>query len=151
MRYKYLPYQTRNTAHSDVSRGLRNALQPRSVHSGYYIVQRKDYVKPLIHLIRVCADIALISTSLPSSMLHLLHIIDNMVGQSILLGLLSFFVHGRSTICTTVPLTSVVMQSDLRYLLLRRRVHYIKRDASFFVATDPTILAYSSATFSKHY
>ena len=29
--------QTRNTAHSDVSRGLRNALQPRSVHSGYYI------------------------------------------------------------------------------------------------------------------
>ncbi len=58
------------------------------------------------------ADIAIISTSLPnpgSSMLHLLHIIDNMMDLSILLGLLPFFVHGRSTICTTVPLTSAVM------------------------------------------
>ena len=69
--------QTRNTAHSDVSRGLRNALQPRSVHSGYYIVQgephMEDYV-PRLHPVdpqaanppNQRADIALISTSLPN-------------------------------------------------------------------------------------
>jgi hypothetical protein len=83
-------------------------------------------LKPLIHLISVqilrlfqhpCPTLVL----LPLLMLHLLHIIDNMVDLSILLGLLPFFLHGRSTICTTVPLTSVVMQSDLRYLLLRCR------------------------------
>ena len=33
---------------------------------------------------------------LPSLMLHLLHIIDNMVDLSILLGLLPFFVHGKT-------------------------------------------------------
>ena len=54
--------QTRNTAHSDVSQGLRNALQPRSVHSGYYIVEAwrimslafiRLILKPLLHLISV--------------------------------------------------------------------------------------------------
>ena len=69
--------QTRNTAHSDVSRGLRNALQPRSVDSGYCIVQgephMEDYV-PRLHPVvpqdahppNQRADIALISTSLPN-------------------------------------------------------------------------------------
>ena len=68
---------TRNTAHSDVSRGLRNALQPRSVDSGYFIVQgephMEDYV-PRLHPVdpqdahppNQRADIALISTSLPN-------------------------------------------------------------------------------------
>ena len=55
-----------------------------------------------------------------------------MMDLSILLGLLPFFVHGRSTICTTVSLTSVVMQSDLRYLLLGRRFL-----CSHATATDP--------------
>jgi len=48
--------QIRNTTHSDVSRGLWNALHSRSVDSGYYIVQgephMEDYVprlKPVIH------------------------------------------------------------------------------------------------------
>ena len=43
-----------------------------------------------------------------------------------------------------------MMQSDLRYLLLRCRMRYIERDASFFMSMlqqlIPTILAYSSAT-----
>jgi hypothetical protein len=73
-------------------------------------------LKPLIHLINVqilrlsqhpCQTLAL----LPSLMLLLLHIIDNMVDLSILLGLLPFFVHGRSTICTTARSTLAVMQS----------------------------------------
>ena len=58
---------TRNTAHSDVSRGLRNAFQSRSVDSGYYIVQgephMEDYV-PCLH--PVDPQAALISTSLPT-------------------------------------------------------------------------------------
>jgi hypothetical protein len=40
---------------------------------------------------------------------------------------------------------------EARYVqpyLLRRRVRYIEKGASFFV---PTILAYSSTTFSRHY
>jgi len=113
--------QTRNTAHSNVSRGLRNALQPRSIHSGYYIVQGEphleDYV-PRLHPVdpqaanppNQRADIALISTSFPNPGAVTLikvtlaaHNLDNMVDLSILLGLLPFFVHGRSTICTTVP------------------------------------------------
>ena len=69
--------QARNTAHSDVSRGLRNALQPRSVDSGYYIVQGEPphgRLCPRLHPVdpqdahppNQRADIALISTSLPN-------------------------------------------------------------------------------------
>ena len=69
--------QIRNSAHSDVARGLRNALQPQSPDSGYYIVQgephMEDYV-PRLHPVdpqaahppNQRADIALISTSLPN-------------------------------------------------------------------------------------
>jgi hypothetical protein len=67
----------RNRAHSDGSQGLRNALQPQSVHSSYYIVQgephMEDYV-PRLHPVdpqaanppNQRADIALISASLPN-------------------------------------------------------------------------------------
>ena len=79
----------------------------------------KDYA-PLLHPVdhqvdnpsNQRADIVLISTSLPNP--GAVTLID--VTQ---LELPQFFVHGRSTISTTVPLTSVVMQSDLRSLLSR--------------------------------
>jgi hypothetical protein len=71
-------------------------------------------LKPLIHLISV--QILHLSQHpfptlvlLPSLMSHLLHIIDNMVDLSIQLGLLPFFVQGRSTICTTARSTLAVM------------------------------------------
>jgi hypothetical protein len=91
----------------------------------------------------------------PLSMSHLQPTIGSMVDLSFLWGLLPFSVHGRSTICTTVPMTSAVTQSSSRSLLLRHQVRYTERDASFSVSMSQQhiliTLAYSSATLSKHY
>lgn len=65
------------------------------------------------------ANIALISTSLPN--LGSVTSIDvTLVAHIRHQGDLPFFVHGRSTICTAVPLTSAVMLSRTRSSLLRR-------------------------------
>ena len=145
---------TRNTAHSDVSRTLWNALQPRSVDSGYYIAQGEQHMEILslafiqlifkLHFHPISVQLLFYSQHpcphlvlSPSLISHLLLTIDNMVDLSFLWGLPPFFVHGRSTICTTVPLTSAVMLSNSRSLLLRRQVRYTERDASFSVLMNP--------------
>lgn len=71
------------------------------------------------------ANIALISTSLPNPG-SVTSIDVTLVAQIRHQGDLPFFVHGRSTICTAVPLTSAVMLSRTRSSLFRRqflRVH----------------------------
>ena len=86
----------------------------------------------------------------PLSMSHLQPTFGSMVDLSFLWGLLPLFVHGRSTICTTVPMTSAVTLSSSR---LRRKVRYTEKDASFSVSMSQQhiliTLAYSSAKLSK--
>ena len=60
--------QTRKTPHSDVSRGLRNAHQPRSVHSGYYTVQAEPHMRIMslafIPILRLSSTATLIDVTL---------------------------------------------------------------------------------------
>ena len=95
--------QTRNTAHSDVSRGLRSALQPRSVVSGYFIVQAWRIMIPVYTrlILKTLINPNQRGTTLvlsPLSMSHLQPTTGSMVDLIFLWGLLPFFVHGRSTI-----------------------------------------------------
>ena len=118
-------------------------------------------LKPLIHLISVCADIALISTSLPNP--GAVTLIDvTLAAHNRQHGGPEYSVGAAAILRArekhdmynhTFDFSSDAVQLELFAIetsgaLHREGCQFIRVHAT---ATDPTILAYSSATFSKHY